>query len=159
MTPTFEPALRQDTVWKDSVTVDTIRTVEYTRFLPDNVVLFLFKEKFRRQYMLRPERPQANRFVLKFNAPADSLPRVTLLDRPTRDPWFLMQPAEGNTVLHYWITDSMVWKRDTLHLQVDYLKSDSTNMLRPQTDTIHLTLRKQRVPKKPKKGRPSPKSS
>ena len=89
VTPTFELALRQDTVWKDSVTVDTIRTVEYTRFLPDNVVLFLFKEKFRRQYMLRPERPQANRFVLKFNAPADSLPRVTLLDRPTRDPWFL----------------------------------------------------------------------
>ena len=157
VTPTFELALRQDTVWKDSVTVDTIRTVEYTRFLPDNVVLFLFKEKFRRQYMLRPERPQANRFVLKFNAPADSLPRVTLLDRPTRDPWFLMQPAEGNTALHYWITDSMVWKRDTLHLQVDYLKSDSTNMLRPQTDTIHLTLRKQRVPKKPKKGEAEPK--
>ncbi len=157
VTPTFELALRQDTAWKDSVTVDTIRTVEYTRFLPDDIVLFLFKEKFRRQYMLRPERPQANRFVLKFNALADSLPQLTLLDRPNRDPWFLMQPAEGNTALHYWITDSMVWKRDTLHLQVDYLKSDSTNKLRPQTDTIHLTLRKQRAPKKPKKGDVEPK--
>ena len=157
VTPTFELALRQDTAWKDSVTVDTIRTVEYTRFLPDDIVLFLFKEKFRRQYMLRPERPQANRFVLKFNAPADSLPQLTLLDRPNRDPWFLMQPAEGNTALHYWITDSMVWKRDTLHLQVDYLKSDSMNRLRPQTDTIHLTFRKQRAPKKPKKGEAEPK--
>ena len=157
VTPTFELALRQDTAWKDSVTVDTIRTVEYTRFLPDDIVLFLFKEKFRRQYMLRPERPQANRFVLKFNAPTDSLPQLTLLDRPNRDPWFLMQPAEGNTALHYWITDSMVWKRDTLHLQVDYLKSDSMNRLRPQTDTIHLTFRKQRAPKKPKKGEAEPK--
>ncbi|WP_303184476.1 Ig-like domain-containing domain [Tannerella sp.] len=157
VTPTFERAFRQDTAWKDSVTVDTIRTVEYTRFLPDDIVLFLFKEKFSRQYMLRPERPQANRFVLKFNAPADSLPRLTLLDRPNREPWFLMQPAEGNTALHYWITDSMVWKRDTLHLQVDYLKSDSMNRLRPQTDTIHLSLRKQRAPKKPKKGEAEPK--
>ena len=36
--PSFELTTRQDTTWKDSLTIDTIRTVGYTRFFPDNTV-------------------------------------------------------------------------------------------------------------------------
>jgi hypothetical protein len=144
VTPTFEFAVRQDTLWKDSLTIDTIRTIDYTHFLPDNLVLRLFKETFRRQYMLRPERTQENLFVLKFNAPVDTLPVLALTDGEpaAADDWYLMQRLDGNTVLNYWITDSTVWQRDTLHLQATYYKSDSLNVLQLQTDTIHLTLRK-----------------
>lgn len=155
ITPGYEFATRQDTIWKDSVTVDTIHTVGYTRFLPDDIVMYLFKEKFQRQYMLRPERHQESLFALKFNAPSDSFPQLTLLDNPPDNTWFLIQPTNGNLTLNYWITDSTVWKRDTLHIQVDYLKSDSMNILRPQTDTIHLSLRKKRKEKQ-KKGEPEP---
>lgn len=52
--PTFTMATRQDTLWKDSLTIDTIQTIHYTRFLPDDIRLRLFKEKFERQYMTRP---------------------------------------------------------------------------------------------------------
>lgn len=52
--PSFELTTRQDTIWKDSLTIDTIRTVGYTRFFPDNIELRLFKEKFERQYMVKP---------------------------------------------------------------------------------------------------------
>jgi hypothetical protein len=144
ITPYFEFSTRQDTVWRDSLTVDSVRTVEYTHFLPDNLLLFLFKEKFQRQYMLRPERTMDKLFALKFNAPVDSLPLLTLLeDSPENDEWYIIQQMDDRTVLNYWITDSAVWKRDTLHLQVDYLKSDSLNLLQPQTDTLHLPLRRQ----------------
>ena len=158
VTPTFRFATRQDTTWKDSVTVDTIRTVDYTHFLPDNVVLRLFKETAQRQYMLRPGRDRADLFTLHFNAPLDTLPTVTLLDdAPRRSaPWFLTQTMAGRTAVRYWITDSAVWQRDTLHLRVDYLKSDSTNTLQPQTDTIHLAWRKPRARRKSKDGENKP---
>jgi hypothetical protein len=142
--PRFEFATRQDTVWKDSLTVDTVRTVGYTHFLPDDVTLRLFRETFQRQYMLRPERTQPHLFALKFNAPVDTLPEVTLLNGdPVEENWYLTQLLDGNTAINYWIADSTVWQRDTLLLQVAYLKSDSLNIPRPQTDTVRLTMRRQ----------------
>ncbi|MDR3267851.1 MAG: Ig-like domain-containing protein [Tannerella sp.] len=155
--PTFEPAIRMDTLWKDSLTVDTIRMVEYTRFMPDDIVLCLFKEKFRRQYMLRPERTQENLFALKFNAPVDSLPGVELLDgEPPRQDWYLTQKTDGGATLNYWIADSTVWKKDTLHLKVSYLKSDSFNIPQPQTDTIHLSMRQRPAVNKKKSKKEEP---
>jgi len=140
--PTFVPATRQDTIWKDTVTVDSVRTVDYTRFLPDDVLLRLFKEKFQRQYMLRPERSLDKLFTLKFNAPVDTLPQVELPDEPERTDWCLAQPADSGRSVHYWITDSLVWQRDTIYVKVTYPKSDSLNIPQPQTDTVRLTLRK-----------------
>ena len=103
--------------------------------------------------MLRPGRDRADLFTLRFNAPLDTLPTLTIID-DTRHatPWFLTQPVAGRTAVRYWITDSAVWQRDTMHLRVDYLKSDSTNMLRPQTDTLHLVWRRPRARRKPKAG-------
>jgi hypothetical protein len=37
--PFATPAVRPDTVWRDSITIDTIRMVNYTRFQPDDIVL------------------------------------------------------------------------------------------------------------------------
>lgn len=55
--PSLELTTRQDTLWKDSLTIDTIRTVAYTRYFPDDIELRLFKEDFVRQYLLKPELP------------------------------------------------------------------------------------------------------
>ena len=53
--------------------------------------------------------------------------------------------------MHYWLTDSLIWKQDTLQVEVSYLKSDSMNILRPQTDTVQFTMRRRPVEKKKKK--------
>lgn len=150
--PTAELLTRQDTLWKDSLTIDTIRTISYTHYLPDNIELRLFKEKFQRQYMLKPERPEENRFSLRFNSEVDSIPvPVPLNFKPGKEEWFLTQKTEGGNGVMYWLTDSAVWKQDTLAIQVSYLKSDSLNVLRPQTDTLQLFMRKRTAPKKKKK--------
>ena len=36
--PAMEDAMRQDTIWKDSLTIDTIKSVGYTRFLPEDTL-------------------------------------------------------------------------------------------------------------------------
>lgn len=150
--PTFEPATRQDTIWKDSLTIDTIQTVAFTRFLPDDIELRLFKEAFVRQYMTRPERPEEHYFTLRFNAPPDTAPiPVPLNFTPADSTWYFVQKVEGGASVNYWLMDSTVWKQDTLQMQVTYPKSDSLNILRPQTDTIQVVLRRRPEPKKKRK--------
>lgn len=156
--PSFEFSTRQDTIWKDSLTVDTIKTVNYTRFIPDDIQLRLFKEDFVRQYILKPERVQENRFTLKFNAPLDTIPFPKPLNFDVKDDnWFFVQEADANKTVHYWLTDSTIWQQDTLMVAVTYPKSDSLNILRPQVDTLQLTMRRRPEPKKKrKKDEPEP---
>ena len=153
--PTFTAAVRQDTIWQDSLTIDTIRTVHYTRFLPDDIALRLFKEKFERQYMTRPERPDEHRFVLHFNAPLDTIPVPRPLNfTPAEEDWFIAQPLDEGRNVTFWLRDSLVWQLDTLTMELTYPMSDSLNILRPQTDTIQTVLRRRPSEKKKKKGEP-----
>ena len=152
--PTFELTTRQDTTWKDSLTIDTIKTVPYTHFMPDDIALRLFKEKAERQYMLRPERNDEKILTLRFNASVDSLPALTPVNfTPSEESWYYLQAEDERKTLKYWLIDSLVWQQDTLSLSVDYLKSDSLNQLQPQTDTVNFVMRHRpkAEPKKKKK--------
>ena len=150
--PTFEFSTRQDTIWKDTLTIDTIKTVNYTHFMPDNIVLRLFKEKFDRQYMLRPERPTDRMLVVRFNAPLDTLPELTPVNfEPVDSAWYFVQRLEENRAANLWLLDSTVWKQDTLRFSMTYPKSDSLNILRPQTDTLQFLAPRKRGEEKKKK--------
>lgn len=156
--PTFEFTTRQDTLWKDTLTIDTVLTVPYTRFLPDDIRLFLFKEDFERQYLQKTERPAEQLGVLTFNAPVDTVPVPVPLDfTPADSAWYFLQTREGNRVINYWITDPNLIQKDTLTFELTYPKSDSLNVLRAQTDTIQFLMRRRpNDKKKPKDGEEAP---
>ena len=135
--PSMMPATRQDTIWKDTLTVDTIKTVNYTRFMPDDIILRAFKEENTRQYFSRSQRDKENHFILKFSAKADTLPTLTGLNFDATDA-FVIEPNEGNDSICYWIKDSLVYQMDTLKVQMDYLYTDSLEQLVPKRDTIYL---------------------
>ena len=135
--PSMMPATRQDTIWKDTLTIDTIKTVGYTRFLPDNVILRAFKEENTRQFFSRSQRDKENHFILKFSAKADTLPTLSGLNFDAKDA-FVIEANEGNDSICYWIKDSLVYQMDTLAVQMDYLYTDSLDQLVPKTDTIYL---------------------
>ncbi len=140
--PGFEFAVRQDTIWKDTtkIEIDTINNIPYTRFLPDDVMLFLFNEKIGRQFMSRPERPEEHRFILNFNESPNPLPEIKLLNEPemTIQNWYVREFSDGGKKIEYWITDSIISKIDTLVLETKYLKSDSLNQLISTIDTLKL---------------------
>ena len=144
--PSVIPATRQDTIWKDTLTIDTIKTVGYTRFMPDNLILRVFKEENTRQYFSRAQRDKENHFVLKFSAKADTLPTLTGLNFDAADA-FIVESNAGNDSICYWIKDSLVYQMDTLALQMDYLYTDSLNQLVPKTDTIYLANKLTRAQK------------
>ena len=150
--PSLELTTRQDTLWKDSLTIDTIRTVAYTRYFPDDIELRLFKENFVRQYQLKPERQQENLLTIRFNAPLDTVPLPKPLNFTPENPdWFFTQETEAGKGVNFWLTDSLVWKQDTLQVELSYPKSDSLNVLRPQTDTLQFVMRRRPEKKKKKK--------
>ena len=144
--PSMMPATRQDTIWKDTLTIDTIKTVGYTRFMPDDIILRVFKEENTRQYFSRGQRDKENHFVLKFSAKADSLPTLKGLNFDEKDA-FVIEPNAGNDSICYWIKDSLVYQMDTLEIQMDYLYTDLLNQLVPKTDTIYLANKLTRAQK------------
>jgi hypothetical protein len=151
--PSFEPAVRMDTLWKDSLTVDTIKAVQYTRFTPDNVLLRLFKEDFEQQYFLKAERPAPEQFVLNFNSTIGLPPKVYLIDEEENTvDWYLSEQSPDRKTLTYWLTDSILYQKDTLMIEMDYLAHDTLSNLVQVTDTIKLIHKKKEAPK-PKKGK------
>lgn len=135
--PAMEDAMRQDTIWKDSLTIDTIKSVGYTRFLPDDIILRAFKEENDRQYLTRSERDKENHFVLTFSVRADTLPTLKGLNFDERDA-FIIEKTDRNDSICYWIKDSLIYQMDTLEIQMDYLATDTLDRLVPQTDTLFL---------------------
>ncbi|HLP04702.1 MAG TPA: Ig-like domain-containing domain, partial [Paludibacter sp.] len=142
--PTFRIEEMKDTVWQDSTTIDSVRTYMGTRFLPDDLVLRYFKENKKRQYLAKSERKEPFVVNLFFNTQTTELPKI----KPLNFDWegkYLLQKNSTMDSLTYWITDSLVWKTDTLEMAVTYLKSDSLMKLVPTTDTLNLYSRKPRV--------------
>jgi len=145
--PTWERVMMPDTVWRDSLTVDTIRQVERTLFYPNDLVLWFFIDSITpRQRMLRPERANAHIFTLKFNAPIDTFPKpVPLNFEPADSIWYVTQRGEDaeSFAINYWITDSMIYKKDTLQLEVSYWKNNDSipELIELQTDTLNIAYR------------------
>ena len=102
--PSMLASVRQDTIWKDTLTIDTIKTVNYTRFLPDDIILKAFKEENDRQYFTRSQRDKENHFILQFSAKADTLPTLKGLNFDEKDA-FIVETNEGNDSICYWIKD------------------------------------------------------
>lgn len=136
--PTMEERMHQDTVWIDSLTIDTIMDHKYTHFLPDDILLRSFKELNFSQRLAKSERLTPQMFSLYFTAPADSLPLLKGLNFDERDAFIIEQTTGRNDTLHYWIKDSLVYKQDTLKMSVSYLFTDSLKQLVPRTDTLKL---------------------
>jgi hypothetical protein len=147
--PTSRMEQMRDTIWQDSVTVDSIHTYMGTRFLPDNMALRYFNESKKRQYFIKAERKEPFVFSLFFNTTLTKLPEIKPLNFKWDDK-YLLQKNTGMDSLTYWVTDSTLWKMDTLRMSMTYLKSDSLLQLRPVTDTLNVFMRKTRISAKAK---------
>lgn len=139
--PSCAPATRPDTIWRDSTHIDSIRTVSYTRFYPDNIVLKAFKEEFYSLHLLKTERATPFSFSIYFTGPCDSLPVLKGLNFDEKDA-FLIESSYHNDTITYWIPDSALAMKDTLTISLSYLDTDTLNQLVPRTDTIDIVAKK-----------------
>lgn len=148
--PTSEPATRQDSLFNIKHIFDTIQTVHYTRFLPDNIVLRSFTSAFKRQYLQKVDRPSNDILNIFFGSPTQ-MPKVEALDIPANiTEWSVLERTAGNDTLKYWITKPAIADMDTINLKVSYFITDSLNQLQPKTDTISFVNRHRKQEEKEK---------
>lgn len=142
--PYAVPAVRPDTVWRDSLTIDTIRHIPYTRLMPDDLVLLAFNEPFYSQYLQKGQRPEHNRFTLFFADTNDTIPTLRGLDFDSNDA-FVIEASQKNDTIVCWLKDSTIYHRDTLTLEVTYRIPDSLGVFVPRSDTVSLVPKKSRA--------------
>lgn len=148
--PTIEERIKQDTIWKDTLTIDTIYDRTYTHFLPDDIVLRAFKEDFYNQYLVKHERTIENKLTLYFSEYPKEQPEIKGInfDTSTLVPDYNLK---GDTIYNYWIKDSLVFAKDTLFAQLNYQYTDTLNELVAKTDTLRFTFKHKKEDDKRKK--------
>ncbi len=150
--PSVEAAVRQDSVFNlKDLSFDTIKTVHYTKFLPDDIVLRSFTSDFKRQYLQKHERLTEDVISIYFGAPT-AMPKIETLDipKPITD-WSVLERTAGNDTLKFWITEKAIAAMDTLSLKVSYNMTDSLNKLQYVTDTLNFISRSKKKVKDDKK--------
>ena len=135
--PSFRPDVRQDTLWRDSLHIESIAQVSYTHFLPDNICLRAFNEIVTDRHLLKSERPEPNHFTLYYTYGDSVLPNIRGLNFNTKDAFVVESSAHKDTVT-YWLRDTALVNQDTLKMVVTQNITDSTGVLRQQEDTLTL---------------------
>ncbi len=133
--PTSAPDIRQDTIWRDSLRIDSIIQTRYTHFRPDDIVLLGFNETLTDRFLLKTDRTEADRLNVFFTYGSDTLPRFRGLDFDDTDA-FVIEASPKNDTITYWLRDTTLINRDTLTVELTYMMTDTTGLLREQTDTL-----------------------
>lgn len=136
--PSSFPDVRHDTLWVDSIHYDSIRTVRYTHFMPDDIVLLAFLESGQPRHLLKTTRDNPENFTAYFTAPSEEAPFVTGIgfDAATA---LIEDRSPGNDTITYWLCDSTLLARDTLSFVYNYLETDdSTGVASLRSDTLDL---------------------
>lgn len=139
--PSSELAIRNDTVFLDSVTIDTIHKIEYTRYIPDDILLRSFESGFERQNLQKHERNLAHKLELFFAAPTQAAEFALINPTVASNDWYVKESSATNDTVSIWITDSLIYKADTINLEVNYLRTDTLDNHILHTDTLNFTLR------------------
>ena len=135
ITPSSMPDIRQDTIWRDSLRIDSIVRVGYTHFLPDDIVLRAFTEVQTNRYLVKTERTEPDHFTMFFSYGDSLLPQIRGLNFNEQDA-FIIEPTEKQDTITYWLRDTMLVNQDTLRMEVKYMATDTLGVLQLQTDTM-----------------------
>lgn len=125
------------------------------KYLPNDVLLTWFNEGYSPQYLKDYGRPERRKVTFNFAAESDTLPEITIADGRFAgrhiDDWALAEVNATRDSLIYWIRDTAVISTDSLRLSVKYLKTDTSDNLSWQTDTLRFFFRDPKPSKKKNK--------
>ncbi|MDE5639866.1 MAG: Ig-like domain-containing protein [Odoribacter sp.] len=136
----------------DTLSGDSVMTTSYLAYGPNNLFLRLFPEEPTQLYMTNSERTQRELLYFTFSIPGRNDFEIELLDTVVSMPWYLAEQSVGKDTVKLWLTDSSVYKKDTLRFRLSYLKTDSLHQKSPHTDTVRLVFtEKQKTTRKKQK--------
>lgn len=136
-TPVMIENVRFDTIYKDSVTIDTIKSVRSVKYLPDSIILQLFEEEIVRQSFKKAELTSETTVELYFENYEKQVPEINPVNFVS-DNWAVVEPSFTTDTIKIWLRDSNVVKLDTLRFELVYQKTDSASNFVEARDTVQL---------------------
>ena len=133
--PSSKPDVRTDTIWRDSLHIETFKQTPYTHFLPDDVTLLAFTQLQTDRYLLKTERKDPEKFTMFFTYGHPELPVIKGLNF-NADSAFVIETREEQDTINYWLRDTALVNQDTLRMEVTYMMTDTLGNLVSHTDTL-----------------------
>lgn len=140
-----------DTVYNDLNEIDTIMRATRPAYFPNGILLSMFNEDRKSQYLANNLRVDSTRISLTFAAASDTLPSLSIVGRnDVPDQWYTLERSQTNDTLTYWIRPPHLVSADTLMVATTYLRTDTASNLSWGTDTLKFTFQRQKAKKKKK---------
>ena len=140
-----------DTVYNDLNEIDTIMRATRPAYFPNDILLSMFNEDRKSQYLANNLRVDSTRISLTFAAASDTLPSLSIVGRnDVPDQWYTLERSQTNDTLTYWIRTPHLVSADTLMVATTYLRTDTASNLSWGTDTLKFTFQRQKAKKKKK---------
>lgn len=140
-----------DTVYNDLNEIDTIMRATRPAYFPNDILLSMFNEDRKSQYLANNLRVDSTRISLTFAAASDTLPSLSIVGRnDVPDQWYTLERSLTNDTLTYWIRPPHLVSADTLMVATTYLRTDTASNLSWGTDTLKFTFQRQKAKKKKK---------
>ncbi|WP_066628263.1 Ig-like domain-containing protein [Labilibacter marinus] len=138
----------------DSITPDSVVFREELVYSPNDLKLFMFKEEETEQYSMGEERKDSNTMAFYFNLPLEEFNIEPITETPVTEDWAILEPSSKNDTMFIWITDSALYRRDTLKMAYSYMGLDTLDNPALINDTVrmyHFKLPPQRETRRSKK--------
>lgn len=140
-----------DTIYNDLNEIDTIMRATRPAYFPNDILLSMFNEDRKSQYLANNLRVDSTRISLTFAAASDTLPSLSIVGRnDVPDQWYTLERSQTNDTLTYWIRPPHLVSADTLIVATTYLRTDTASNLSWGTDTLKFTFQRQKAKKKKK---------
>ena len=140
-----------DTVYNDLNEIDTIMRATRPAYFPNDILLSMFNEDRKSQYLANNLRVDSTRISLTFAAASDTLPSLSIVGRnDVPDQWYTLERSQTNDTLTYWIRPPHLVSADTLMVATTYLRTDTASNLSWGTDTLKFTFQRQKAKEKKK---------
>ena len=140
-----------DTVYNALNEIDTIMRATRPAYFPNDILLSMFNEDRKSQYLANNLRVDSTRISLTFAAASDTLPSLSIVGRnDVPDQWYTLERSQTNDTLTYWIRPPHLVSADTLMVATTYLRTDTASNLSWGTDTLKFTFQRQKAKRKKK---------
>ena len=137
-------ALATDTIHVDSTSnnLDSLVVEQEDSVYVNPYAVFInlsfFQEDNTPQYLNDYSRDDPRKLEFIFNRPVKDSVQIEPLNFSSEGEWFIREEFTVGDSLVLWITDSLIYKKDTLKLHLTYLATDSILNYYPYHDTLSL---------------------
>jgi len=148
-----------DSIFLDSIGEDKehhrvfqeLRPRDTIFYYPDDVLLKAFTEERVFQSLKGKSREQENRLDFEFSSAISALPKIKLLDDPSREDWYIPEMGTDSLNYYYWLKDTALIALDTITVLFDYQKTDTLSQYVWQTDTLHMRFKRKQKSERQKR--------